>query len=110
MASLAYQQAGIPGAAAVTFTAAAVGGDTVAPNDRGVLLVRNASGGAINVTVVVPGNTKYGQADPDVVLPVADGAIRAIGPFSADLVDPTDRRVDITYSAVTSVTVAAVAV
>lgn len=109
MATLTYQTASIAGAAYAT-VAAAAGGDKVAPNDRGAVLVTNGSGSPITVTVAVPGNTKYGQAAPDVPVTVPASGSRLIGPFPSDLADPTDGLVAITYSAVTTVTVAAIQV
>lgn len=109
MATLTYRQATIAGTDPA-LAAASAGGDKVPPNDRGALLVRNGSAASINVTVAVPGNTKYGQAQPDVVVAVPAGADRMVGPFPADLADPIDGLVTITYSAVTTVTVAAVAI
>lgn len=38
------------------------------------LVVKNGSAGSVNVTIVVPGNTTYGQANPDPVIAVAAGA------------------------------------
>lgn len=105
MATLSYAQAGIAGTNP-GFVAAAAGGDKIAPNDRGALLVHNAGAGSINVTIVVPGNTKYGLPNPDVVDAVPAGAYRIIGPFPADLADPADGLVAITYSGVTAVNVA----
>lgn len=108
MATIPYQQAAIAGANP-TFVAASVGGDKVAPNDRGALHVRNSSGASINVTVAVPGNTRFGPAAPDVVIAVPAAADRLIGPFPFELADQaTDNLVAITYSAVTTVTVAAI--
>lgn len=109
MAVLAYRQVGIAGADPA-LAAASAGGDKVAPSDRGVLLVRNGSAASINVTVDVPGNTKYGLANPDVVVAVPAGADRLIGPFPGDLANPTDGLVALTYSAVATVTVAAIAI
>lgn len=110
MAELAYQQVDIDGTV-VSFAAASAGGDTVPPDDRGVVLVNNGSAGAITVTVAVPGNTKYGQPQPDVASEsIGASAIGAIGPFPADLADPADGLVHLTYSAASSVTVAAVRV
>lgn len=106
MAALTYQQAQIAGVP-LTFAAASAGGDTVFPNDHGVVLVRNSGGASINVTIAVPGNTKYGIANPDPVVAVAAAATVAIGPFPADLGDPADGLVHLTYSSVTAVTVAA---
>lgn len=107
MATLPYRKVAIAGTNP-QLQAAAVGGDKVAPNDHGCLMVRNGSGASITVTVAVPGNTKYGQAEPDVAVSVPAGADRFIGPFGEDLGDrATDGLVAITYSAVTTVTVAA---
>lgn len=108
MATLSYQKARI-GGGTVTMAAANGGGDKVAPNPRGALLVHNGDGSSKTVTVVVPGNTKFGQANPDVAVSVPAGADRLIGPFPSDLAGD-DGLVAITYSAVTSVTVAAVSI
>lgn len=109
MATLTYQQAAATGAT-VTMAAASVGGDKVRPNSNGAVLVRNADASPHTVTVVVPGNTKYGQADPDVAVVVAAGAFKLIGPLPQDLADPTDGLVAFTYDGVTSVTIAAVSI
>lgn len=109
MATLQYSQISIAGTLAAP-VAASAGGDKVAPNDRGFLDVNNGSGASITVTVDVPGNTKYGQAAPDVAVAIAAGARRRIGPFPADLAQAADGLVAITYSAVTSVTVEALQV
>lgn len=106
MSTLAYQQSTI-GGTAVTLAAASAGGDKVAPNANGALMVRNGDAAAKTVTIVVPGNTKYGQPDPDVSVVVAAGATAMVGPFPQDLAG-VDGLVSVTYSAVTSVTVGAV--
>lgn len=107
MALLAVQNASIAGTL-ITYAAAAGGGDTFAVNDHAVLIVKNGGGSPITVTVAVPGNTKYGQAAPDVAVTVANATDKVIGPFPADLADPADFVVHVTYSAVTSVTVAVI--
>jgi hypothetical protein len=107
MAELTYQQADIDGVT-VAMAAASGGGDTVRANDRGALLVTNGDASSKTVTIAVPGNTRFGQAEPDVAITVAAGATKLIGPFPRALVDPTDGFVHVSYSAVTSVTVAAV--
>lgn len=95
---------------AVAFAAAAAGGDTFVPNSRGVLLVKNASGVTITATVIIPGNTEYGQPNPDVAVPVAAAGQAAIGPFSQTAADVVTGLITIAYSAVTSVTVAYISV
>lgn len=94
----------------VTYVAASAGGDTFPANDRAHLHVKNGSGASITVTVVTPGTTKYGQADPDVAVAVPAGQEYVIGPFPADLANPADSRVAVTYSAVASLTVAYIGV
>jgi hypothetical protein len=83
--------------------AAAAAGDT-APVGAGYnLLVNNASGGSINVTLVVPGNLVTGDAFPDKVVAVAAGQLRAI-PLLDVYADPSDGQARVNYSATASVT------
>lgn len=110
MANLAYQQAKV-GGTPLTFAAASAGGDVVPPAENGILLVNNASAATVTVTVVVPGNTQWGQAQPDIAVAVAAGKVAAIGPLPVGLADrATDSLVHVTYSATASVTVAAVTI
>lgn len=106
MATLNYQQVKV-GGTAVALTAADAAGDKVAPG--GALMVRNGSAASINVTLDVPGNTKYGLPNPDLVVAVAAGAITLIGPLPGDLAG-ADGLVGFTYSAVPSVDRAAIAI
>lgn len=92
---------------AITPVAAAAGGDEVAWDARAFLWVKNASAGPVTVTMVVPGS-QYGQPRPDVPVVVPANSDRFIGPLVRDLAEPADGRVDFTYSAVASVSVAAV--
>lgn len=103
MALLTHQAPKLTGTA-VTYAAASAGGDTLGRTTNGVLRVKNGGAGAVTVTVVTPGNTQYGQADPDIPVSVAAGAEVAIGPFPDSLA--VDGVISVTYSAVTSVTVA----
>lgn len=107
MATLTPAQAKLAGSA-VTMAAASGGGDKVDGGDDVALLVTNGGGSPITVTIAVPGNTRAGQAEPDVAITVANGTSKLIGPL-ADFLEnrETDRLVAITYSGVTSVTVAA---
>lgn len=95
---------------AVAYVAAAGGGDKVAPGDHTFLHVKNGGVGSINVTIDDPtsvspiGATSF---NPDLVVAVPNGEERMIGPLSARFANPADGLVAITYSGVTSVTVAA---
>ena len=108
MATLTYQQATISGAAYAS-AAASVGGDKVLPHDHGAVVVTNDGVSSITVTVADPGTTRYGQANPDIAITVAAGVSKIIGPLRSDLA-ADDGLVAITYSGVTTVTVAAVLV
>lgn len=105
MALLGYQVPTINGTV-LAFVAADPAGDRFPVSDRGALLVKNDSAAPITVTVAVPGNTRFGQPQPDVPVTVAAGTTRVIGPFPAELRD-TDGAVHVTYSAAASVSVAA---
>ena len=87
---------------------AAVGPDTVVSPDQGTtLVVFNGSGGAITVTIADPGATPAGNAGTPTARSVAAGSLGffPIGPAN---VDPTTGVATVTYSATTSVRVAAV--
>lgn len=103
MAVLTPVNPALTGAAPV-FVAAGAGGDTF-PNDGHTLLhVKNGGGGAINVTVDSKVPCSQG-ADHDVIVSVPAAGERIIGPFAQDRFG-TD--VNITYSGVVTVTVAAI--
>lgn len=108
MALLSIQQVAITGT--TPSYGAVSSSDTVVPDDRVFLIVKNASGTADTCTVVVPG-TVYGQARADVAVtvPITTGE-RWIGPLVADLADPTTGLITITHTQTTSVTCALVRV
>jgi hypothetical protein len=92
-----------------TYAAAAGGGDTFTPDVDTFSHVKNGSGSPITVTVVTPRtDQESGQAIADVTVSVpATTGERMIGPFPHNsFADPTDGLADITYSGVTSLTVA----
>lgn len=91
---------------AVSGAAAAVGGDKFGNNGSQLFYVNNASGSSINVTFVTS-QTVDGQAVADRVVAVAAGAAKMIGPFKPSQYNDVDGNVNVTYSAVTTVTVAA---
>ena len=108
MATLTTQPVN-PSGLGPTYVAASAGGDKVAPGPTVFLHAKNASGGAITVTV--NSQTLCNQGfDHDLVVSVPAGADRMIGPLTADrYAAPADGLVSITYSGVTSLTVAAIA-
>lgn len=91
-----------------SLTAAAGGGDSFTPGDDVFLHVNNGGGSSITVTVAGQGTILPNMDVPDVVVSVGAGTDRFIGPFPFTyFADPTDGLCDVTYSGVTSVTVAA---
>jgi hypothetical protein len=91
-----------------TFAAAAGGGDSYAADGNEYLEVINGGGSPINVTFVAQVACNFGVANAahDVVVAVTNGErrkIRTPSPLAAYL--DTNGRVQLTYSAVTSVTV-----
>lgn len=108
MALLAVQQVSITGT--TPSYGAVASSDTVVPDERAFLIVKNASGTADTCVVVVPGQT-YGQNNPDVsvTVPITTGE-RWIGPMVPALADPTTGTITITHTQTTSVTCAYVRV
>lgn len=93
-----------------TLGAATGGGDTFLADRETMLRVKNTSGASITVTVVTPRTDQVGNAvaDNTFTVPATTGDVLA-GPFPAEIYnDPTTGVASITYSAATSVTVAAV--
>lgn len=115
MAALTIQTVAASGLAPA-YTAAAAGGDSIA-NDyqrNTIAHVKNGGGASINVTVA-PYITSKTVPDvgvitvPNIVVAVPAGSDRMIGPFPANYTD-ANGNVNLAYSAVTSVTVAAIKV
>lgn len=108
MALLSAQQVSITGTTPSYGAVAA--SDTIVPDDRAFLIVKNASGTIDNCVVVVPGTT-FGQNNPDVTVsvPITTGE-RWIGPMTSNLSDPTTGLITVTHSQTTSVTCALVRV
>lgn len=94
--------------AAVSFSAAAGGGDTCQTGTGVLLLVKNGDAASHTVTLTTPG-TVNGLAIADRTVTVAAGAQEAI-PVTNDYRNPVTGRAAITYDAVTSVTVAVIRV
>lgn len=108
MAALAQHRLSISGVTP-SFVAAAGGGDTFVNNGKTTFFVaKNGSGAPITITFDDTGSTspagaKAFNADVDVVVPA--GSEEWIGPFAADRFGSP---VAVTYSGVTSLTVAQV--
>ena len=105
MANIAFSQA-LPSGAAVTGTAATAGPDNLTPGDAGAgayLLVDNASGSSVTITIADPGKSAYQVANGPLTFTVAAGTKKVAGPFRGDLAQ-SDGFIDVTASPSASVT------
>jgi hypothetical protein len=97
--------------AVITPVAAAGGGDAMACGAGNFLRVVNGGGSPITVTLAIPSARTYeaNVAITSPVISVTNGTTKDIGPIDAGtFMDPTTGLCTITYSGVTSVTVAAI--
>lgn len=109
MAALTVTTTAAAGVVLPAAAAADVAGDTFANTGKEQLHVINGGGSSINVTITTTGTYNIGAvqyAIADVVVAVANGTTKAIGPFDTGLFGTT---VSVAYSAVTSVTVRVIA-
>lgn len=104
MALIAAQQAVVAGAV-LTYGAVAASDTINAQGGPFILLVKNDSATPDTVTIVIPGTTPFGAAEPDQVVSVAAGAEKAIL-VSSDAQDPTTGLITVTHSQVATVTCA----
>lgn len=104
--SLSVQKTGLAGGS-VSLVAATAGGDTFANDGATVLHINNAGAGSITVTFSAQQTCNQGFKHDDVVT-VANGAYEVVGPFAANRFNDQSGNVNVTYSAVASVTVGAV--
>lgn len=104
MATLAVQKPVNTGTVP-TFNAAAGGGDQFPNDGQTVIHVKNGSGGSINVTVASPTACSHGGTHP-LVVAVGAGAEKVIGPFPMARHNDANGMVQLTYSGVTSLTLA----
>lgn len=90
---------------APAFVAASVGGDTFRNTGSNFLHVKN--GGASSVTVTIDSVEKCSHGfDHDLTVSVAAGAERIIGPLQEKRFNNDSGHVSVSYSGVTTVTVA----
>lgn len=108
MANLSVQRAVLTGLAP-TFVAASAGGDSLPAAGAASFIVKNGSASAVTVTIATPGKTEFGLDQPDLTISVPAGGERHIGPLTHKLANPETGVIDVTYSAVASVTVAVIA-
>lgn len=107
MALLATQSPSLGGTVR-SYVAASAGGDTMVPDDRAYLSVKNGGGSSITVTITAQTPCNHGSLH-DGGGSVAAGAERMFGPISPSrFARSSDGLAAITYSGVTSVTVAAI--
>lgn len=104
MAALATQDINFTGLVP-SYAACTGGGDSFTPTGRTFLHVKNASGGALTVTVAVQATTAT-LAVSNVAVSVGAGAERMIGPFPQNLFADSTGQAQITYSGVTTLTIA----
>lgn len=91
-----------------TYAAASGGGDKVVPGPTTFLHVINGGGSSVTVTVVTPGNYYANVANPDLTVTVGASGEQMIPIPATPFADSSDSGLaSITYSGVTSVTVAA---
>lgn len=106
MATLTVQSTPISGDASITFASAAGGGDVFSNNGRTFLAINNASGSQITVTFVTP-RTVDGLSVADAAVTVDNNKIGIAGPFDPATFNNSSNQVAVSYSGVSSVTVAA---
>lgn len=92
-----------------SYEAAAAGGDAFVNSGRTFIHVKNGGAGSIDVTVDSQTPCSQGY-DHDAVVAVPAGEERMIGPFTKERFNDNDEKVQIAYSGVTSVTIAAIEV
>lgn len=108
MAVLTVQDSAVSGLAP-SYGAAAGGGDSFPNDGKTVLHVKNGGGGSITVTVDSQAQCSFGFDHNEAVV-VGAGADKILGPFPPKRWNDSNERVNVTYSGVTSVTVAAIRV
>jgi hypothetical protein len=110
MAALTVENTGLGSSSLTpTFVSAAGGGDTFLNDGRTMFYCKNAGGSPITVTVDTPNTLRGGIAIENPVTTVPAGSEEVIGPFDPAIFNQAaGTGVSITYSDVTSVTVAAI--
>lgn len=106
MATLTVQSATLAGTAITMSNCAAGGDEYVMTDSKTAILLTNAhAGNDYTVTVASGVNCNYGT-DHDVAVSVVHGTTKLIGPFSYTRFKDANKKVQITYSGVTTMTIA----
>ena len=92
-----------------SYTSATADGDTVDNDGSTFLHVKNGSGGDLTVTIDSPAECDQGFTH-DVAVVVSAGSEEMIGPFPPHRFNDSDGELSITYSGVTSLTIAALTI
>lgn len=106
MAELTVQKTALNGLDP-TYTAASATGDTFVNDGRTFLHIKNADVASKTVTIDSKTPCSYGH-DHDIIVTVPAGDERVAGPFPNQRFNDVDNKVNITYDAVTSLTIAAI--
>ena len=106
MAALTTQEVTQAGTT-LAFAACAGGGDTFINDGNTFLYVKNGSGGALTVTIATPGLYRGATITAQAVS-VEAGSEKCIKPFPQEITQPGAATTNITYSGVTSLTIAVV--
>jgi hypothetical protein len=104
MADLTVQKISLSGVDA-SFVAADAAGDTFTNDGRTTFHIKNGSAAGITVTIDSASPCSYGY-DHDVAVSVPAGGSIQVGPFRPDRFNKVGDKVHVSYSDVTSVTVA----
>lgn len=104
MATLTVQAISLSGVTP-SYAACGAGGDEFANSGQEFIHVKNGSGGNLDVTINSQVNCSQGF-DHDSVVTVTAGSEEIIGPFPKSRFDDANDKVQITYSGVTSLTIA----
>ena len=107
MADLTIQTPSLTGAV-LTFAACAALGDAFLNSGHEFVVIRNASGGPVNVTFDAPNACSLGitSASHDKVVACADAVDTRIGPFPKARFNDAARKVQITYASETDLSIA----
>lgn len=90
-----------------SYASAAGGGDEFVWDKYTFLHVKNGGGSSIDVTIASQASAGQGLAAADKVVAVGAGSEKFIGPFQEAAFEDINGKVQVSYSGVTTVTVAA---